>query len=70
MGALRRPAGEWLSDSAFEEWMAAVAAMVAVAAKGVEKTLSERGVTPPATSSPPSPTADTDNRIAAHDAVR
>ncbi|MEV8024910.1 hypothetical protein [Microbacterium sp. NPDC080220] len=50
--------------------MAAVAAMVAVAAKGVEKTLSERGVTPPATSSPPSPTADTDNRIAAHDAVR
>ena len=67
VGALRRPAGEWLSDPAFEEWMTAVAAMVAVAANGVEKTLSERGVTPPATSSAPTPA--TDNLITAHDAV-
>lgn len=36
--------------------------------KGVEKTLSERGATAP--SSPPSPTTDADNRIAAHDGVR
>ncbi len=50
VGALRRPAGEWLADPAFTTWMTALAAMVAVAEKGVAGTLAARG-TPSAAAS-------------------